>query len=181
VIKHVAIDRQLYSLSNIVQLAALAKRGHAVTMIIGRIGDSRVVLPPLSPNFKLVTILLRRRLAILSYLVFELKAFLHVLQLKECLDCVILDVDTLPALLPIFFLRRFLSGLPVLFLRLEPNPVETGGSLWSLLLNVLDTFSVAVGKVLCDKILFISPMMERFYSMQFSHSQIEDWRVAFIN
>ena len=165
-IKHVAIDRQLYSLSNIVQLVALAKRGHAVTMITGRIGDSRVTLPPLIPSFRLVTILLRRQLTPLSLLVFELKAFLRVLQL-EPVDCVILGVDTLPAFLPFFFLRRLLIGRPVLFLRIESNPTETGGRLRSLLLSVSDAFSLAVGKILCDKILFISPLMERYYSSQY--------------
>jgi len=49
-----------YSLSNIVQLVALAKRGHIVTWIIGRIGESRIILYPVLPNCRVVTILLRR-------------------------------------------------------------------------------------------------------------------------
>jgi len=161
--KSTSIDRELFSLSNIVQLVGLAKRGHSVTMITGRIGNTRVTLPPLSPSFRLVTIL-RRQLMPLSLLVFELKAFFHIFL---PLDCVILDVNTLPAFLPVFLLRRLLSGRPVVFLRVESNPVETGGRLRSLLISSLDEFSVTAAKLLCDRIFFISPMMAELYSKRF--------------
>lgn len=164
--KYQSIDRALYLLSNIRQLIALAKRGHAVTLVTGRTGESRVILPFPSQNFRLETVLLGKKMPALSLLVFDLKAFLRILRL-EPLDCVILDVYTLPVFLPMFLFRHFLSGRPALFLRIESNPVDTEGPLQSLLLSILDRFSITAAKLLCNRILFISPMMAELYSRQF--------------
>jgi len=72
-----------------------------------------------------------------------------------------------PLLFPALVISRWRRPSLALLLRIESNPVETGGLLRSMGLSFLYALSIKLASVCFGKILFISPMLGQLYSRQF--------------
>ena len=151
------------------QLMALANRGHEVTYLIARTQQSRMSTRNTS-NFRLDTVLLRKNTPVLSLILFELMAFWRAMASIFRYDALILDVYSLPLLFPALVISRLRRPSLALFLRVESNPVETGGLLRSMGLSVLYALSIRLASAFFGKIFFISPMLAQLYSRQFGIS-----------
>jgi len=176
VIRYVIIGQEFYAESELRQLAALARRGHEVTVLMPTSPGAQMTLPSVC-SFKLETVLLRKNTPVLSLIFFELRTVWKALRSAGRYDCLIFDSLSILAFFPYLLFRRLWSRYPVLLLRVATNPVETGGRLRSLALLFIYTLSIRCAGILFDKIFFITPMLGRLYSNQLhlSESRIAVW------
>jgi len=161
------LGAQLHANYRIGQLEALAERGHDVTWVAARTPEFSA-----SPSeLRLLTLLLRKRLPVVSLLYFQVFSIWCLVRNLRSWDVVILDPLSVPALSPILIIRRLASHFPRLFLRVTSNPVETRGHVRALLSCFIETLSIKLSARFFDGIFFISPMMARSYSERFDFSR----------
>jgi glycosyltransferase involved in cell wall biosynthesis len=176
VMKYAILGRAVYLLSNLRQLIALSRLGDEVTFLVPSTLDAGVSVPHM-PEFRLDPLVLRDVNPVMSPVLFSLKAFWKVLQSMSYFDCVILDAWSVPAVFVPLLFFRMVSRRPVVFLRVESNPVETGGALRSLCFSFLDTLGVKLGEILSDRVFFITPSLGQAYAsrLRISQSKIQVW------
>jgi glycosyltransferase involved in cell wall biosynthesis len=169
--------KQLHANHRILQLKALAKRGHDVTYLMARThqwsGDSATV------GFNLDTLPLRRVIPGISLLLFLAFGFRHLVRSMGQCHAVILDLNTLLIAFPILLVRRLTSRLPAVCLRIPTNPLP-GGFLRTLYDYFTYVLLVKLSLRFVDKIFFISPMLAKSYSVQFGIPETKTavWPVA---
>ena len=144
-------------------MAALARRGHNVTVIIARTPNARKPRSCVTRGFTMEDIVLVRGRSLLSKGQFILFAFFHVALVAGNVDCIIMDPHLVPFLLPIVLMRRLTTHSPVLILRVSTNPVETGGPITTMIMRFLYQLSIRLANVFFNRILFISPMLRDYY------------------
>jgi glycosyltransferase involved in cell wall biosynthesis len=165
VVTYGILELHLYVENELRQLIALAARGHEVTYVSGR--STRVMRSAEdTPRFTLECLFLGREVKVLSLILFELMALFRTLRYIGHYDAVVLDVNSVPLLFPLLFVHRLLRGHPLLCLRVQSNPVETGGYLRTFGITFLYALSTKLAAVFFDRIFFISPMMSDLYSHQ---------------
>lgn len=150
--------------STIRQLDALAMRGHEVTCLMTRMRGVGVPSTTESEGLFIETIVLRRKSPVLHLIFIQMKVFWCLARLLGRCDVVILDVYSLPTIFPFLLVRRLAGGLPVVFLRVETNPVDAYGYARGLVLSYLYALSIKFSAAFFDRIYFISPMSARSYS-----------------
>lgn len=172
------IGFQLDVESNVRQLIALARRGHEITCLtVGMLGARKVASN--TSNFRLETISIRKLNPLVSRIFVEILILWRVLKSLAHYDAIVLDVYSLAMTFPFIHFQRFRENRPVLFLRVESNPVETGGYLRSLMLTFMYDLSIKLAGHFFDKIFFISPMLGRLYSiLGISGSKLAVWPSA---
>jgi len=116
------------------------------------------------PNFVQETILMRRVVRTLSLLFFNLIAAVRLLMSIDYWDAVILDIESVPAALPIILIRQLRIRTPALVLRITTNPVELEGKPPGFWRYVLYAIGIKLAAEYFDRLLFISPMLGRLYS-----------------
>ena len=160
------------------QLAELARRGHTVTWVTAT--NSKVMVNHGVPTFSLQTLLLRKVVPGLSFLLFQLFALRRLIGLLNRSDAVILEVRTLPALFPFLMIRRLGSQSPALLLRVSTNTIGPPGHLRTFFNQFVETLSIKLSAKFFDRIFFISPMMAQFYSAWYGipKSKIAVWPSA---
>jgi glycosyltransferase involved in cell wall biosynthesis len=157
VVGYSILDLQLAPRSVMRMLAALAGRGHDVTWIVASMLAKK---EPSVPGLTIDAIRLRKNRRILSFLSFQLLAMFKILRSIGRFDALIADVDSLYALLPILLILRFSARhSPGIFLRVQTNPVDTGGRVHTLIASFLYALSIKISAAVFDKIFFISPML----------------------
>ncbi len=150
--------------SELNELVALARQGHRVTLMGATLGLPRSK-ETAGERLKLEPVYVRRSTSIIALLVFQMIVAFRLIRRIGQLDALITDCSTLtPILCLILFINRLVNHHPVLILRVTSNPVETGGTLRSMITIFHWMTSVKLAGVLFDRIYFISPMMGQHYS-----------------
>jgi glycosyltransferase involved in cell wall biosynthesis len=165
VIRHVIMGLQKYVDSNLRPLLALARRGHNVVYVAAT-GPGFRRSDVETQHFKTDFILLRKVVPIVWWISFDLVVFFRMVKSIGRWDAIVLDPMSIPALFPVLALLRLRSHPPALILRTHTNPTQTGGALRTLVLSFLDVLSMKLAALVCDRMLFISPMMGQMYSDQ---------------
>ena len=164
-VRHAILGSEFYAESELQQMAALARRGHRVRIIVPRIPGARKPSNCMVEGFTLDTVLLRRQKPWLSLGQFILAAFFHTAFAAGHVDCVIMDIQSVPFLFPLVLLRRLTTHLPVLILWVPTNPVNKRGLIKTILRSFQERISIKLAGAFFDKILFISPMLRDLYCL----------------
>jgi glycosyltransferase involved in cell wall biosynthesis len=144
-------------------MIALAKRGYNVRMILPSMPNARKPASYVAKGFVLDAVVIRKRKSILALAQFLFVALFKVAVLAGEIDCLIMEPQTALFVFPIVLLRRLITRLPVLVLRVESNPVETGGWIRTMFWTVRQEVSIRIAGIFFDKIYFISPMLRDYY------------------
>jgi glycosyltransferase involved in cell wall biosynthesis len=150
---------------------ALANCGHQVTYVASATGSfDRSHLPP---TFNLDTSTVNKFVPIFSLLRFALFAGSHIM--KTSTDVIIVNWKDTIFLLPFLLLSRFLTH-PILFLRVESNPVELVG-IRSSIFSTFYELMLRINNSFFDRLLFISPMLADLSvaSFHLSRSKVGVW------
>jgi glycosyltransferase involved in cell wall biosynthesis len=165
----------LHTEAELAGLVALAKQGHIVTSIVAT--DRKRCPNTDVSGFNLETILMRRNSPVVSVFYFIVVTFWRTLQLMDKYDVIIVDYNTIFLLFPVFMVRRVICSSPLLFLRINSEPVETGGVLRSLAVSFSYALSIKLAEVVFDKIFFISSMQAEVDGARFRirKSKVSVW------
>lgn len=176
IVRYVIIGLHLFGEYTVRQLMALAGRGHQIVYITARTRRSCMKIRHVR-GFRLDPVLLRKVVPILSLIFFELVVCWRILKSIRRYDVLIVDIYSVPLIFPYVLFYRLWNRYPALFLRVESNPVETGGHLRTLGVSFLYALSIKIASAFFDGAFFISPMLGQQYSDQFGipASKVGTW------
>jgi glycosyltransferase involved in cell wall biosynthesis len=92
-------------------------------------------------------------------------------------DAIIVDIESLVAIIPVLAVRVMSNRQFTVIQRIETNPVEIDDVAPNFWRHLLYTVSISLGNKYLDKLLFISPMLGMFYSRKLNipKSKIGVW------
>jgi glycosyltransferase involved in cell wall biosynthesis len=172
-VKYAVLGSDFWAECELQTMIALAGRGHNVRLIVASTPELRE--PPNVAGFTLDTVVVRDRKPFFAICQFSLVAFLKVAVLAGQIDCLIMEPQTVPFVFPIVLLRRLITHMPILVLRVASNPVETGGWIRTMLMSFRQQVSIRLAEIFFDKIYFISPMLREYYG---SSSRLPEYKLG---